>query len=343
MTRFCPNCDELREVSREHRVETHHVRGEPIEVEAEVVVCSVCREAISDPELDEQTLGKVYDIYRDRHGLLHPQDIKRIRERYGLSQRSLARLLGWGEVTIQRYENGALQDEAHDEMLRSLENPDLVRELLVRRRTKLPPRMRDLVERKLLESGEGRSERVVRDVERLVAVEGMSERNGFRSFDLDRLGQLVAWLAKTCPDMFKTKLAKLLWLVDFGHFRRQRISITGLAYARLPFGPVPDHFQILLGSLEEMGVVQLVERLAGPYSGEVIVSKQEYDLDGFSETERQTIRLVVERFGHLSATELSALSHKESIWEERDTSDIIPYTEADRVRMLDELVDPRGS
>lgn len=87
-----------------------------------------------------------------------------------------------------------------------------------------------------------------------------------------RLGQLVAWLAKTCPDMFKTKLAKLLWLVDFGHFRRQRISITGLAYARLPFGPVPDHFQILLGSLEEMGVVQLVERIAGPYSGEVIVS-----------------------------------------------------------------------
>ena len=35
-----------------------------------------------------------------------PDDIKRIRGKYSLSQQSFARLLGLGEASIVRYENG---------------------------------------------------------------------------------------------------------------------------------------------------------------------------------------------------------------------------------------------
>lgn len=35
-----------------------------------------------------------------------PEEIKKIREQYGLSQRSFAKLLNWGDKTICRYENG---------------------------------------------------------------------------------------------------------------------------------------------------------------------------------------------------------------------------------------------
>lgn len=51
----------------------------------------------------------------------------RLREKYGLSQQQLARLLGWGRVTVQRYEKGALQDTAHDLLLRQLEDPQFTR------------------------------------------------------------------------------------------------------------------------------------------------------------------------------------------------------------------------
>lgn len=37
---------------------------------------------------------------------LTPQDIKDIRAKYGLSQRSFARLLGLGEASLARYEKG---------------------------------------------------------------------------------------------------------------------------------------------------------------------------------------------------------------------------------------------
>lgn len=40
-------------------------------------------------------------------------EIVAIRESYGLSQVDLAKLLGWGEATISRYESKAIQDEAY--------------------------------------------------------------------------------------------------------------------------------------------------------------------------------------------------------------------------------------
>ena len=46
-------------------------------------------------------------------GLLTSDEIVAIRESHGLSQADLAKLLGWGEATISRYESKAIQDEAY--------------------------------------------------------------------------------------------------------------------------------------------------------------------------------------------------------------------------------------
>jgi transcriptional regulator with XRE-family HTH domain len=55
---------------------------------------------------------------------MFPSELKAMREHYGLSQRSLAALLGWGEVTVHRYENGSLPDEAHNQLLHLLKYPE---------------------------------------------------------------------------------------------------------------------------------------------------------------------------------------------------------------------------
>jgi len=44
--------------------------------------------------------------------MLSPYEIRELRKRYGLTQKELSLLLGWGSVTMSRYENGALQDVA---------------------------------------------------------------------------------------------------------------------------------------------------------------------------------------------------------------------------------------
>ena len=47
------------------------------------------------------------------------------------------------------------------------------------------------------------------------------------------------WFARECPGLFKTKLAKLLWLADFACFYQNLLSLTVLAYARAPHGLMP--------------------------------------------------------------------------------------------------------
>lgn len=111
MLKHCPKCDVERECHVESRIESYPIRGEQIEIEANVLICSVCGEDIFDKKLDSVNLQKVYATYRAKHGLLSPDEIREIRERYGLSQRGMSRFLGWGEITLHRYESGGLPDQ----------------------------------------------------------------------------------------------------------------------------------------------------------------------------------------------------------------------------------------
>ena len=120
---YCPTCDRYTIASIVSRKETFNVKGEDIAVESSVLVCDKCKQDIFDEELDEKNLELAYTEYRKKHNLLLPTEIKGIREKYGLSQRSLGRLLEWGEITVNRYENGAIQDAVHDDVLKFISNP----------------------------------------------------------------------------------------------------------------------------------------------------------------------------------------------------------------------------
>ena len=94
------------------------------------MVCAECGEEFYCEEFDNATLINAYNEYRRKHKLLLPEEIKKIREQYGLSQRSFAKLLNWGDKTICRYENGSIQDKAHNSLLLFLREPENMRTYL---------------------------------------------------------------------------------------------------------------------------------------------------------------------------------------------------------------------
>ncbi len=54
-------------------------------------------------------------------GLLTSDEIIKIREKYGISQKEFSEVLGWGgRATITRYENHQVQDRVHDDVLKKL-------------------------------------------------------------------------------------------------------------------------------------------------------------------------------------------------------------------------------
>jgi DNA-binding transcriptional regulator YiaG len=69
---------------------------------------------------------------------MSPAEIVSLRETYGLTQRGLSNLLGMGEVTIHRYENGSIPDEANNQLLQMLQDPWNMQRLLKERGSQLP-------------------------------------------------------------------------------------------------------------------------------------------------------------------------------------------------------------
>lgn len=65
----------------------------------------------TDNELDDKSLEQVYCQYRKRHGIPSKEEIKEIREQYGLSALTMARILGLGDNQYRLYEEGVIPSE----------------------------------------------------------------------------------------------------------------------------------------------------------------------------------------------------------------------------------------
>jgi putative zinc finger/helix-turn-helix YgiT family protein len=113
----CPICEDITNLSYGTKPETLTINNQDIKVTSRVYRCEDGKHFFYDPVDEEKKYQDAYRKYRTLNGLLQPEEIKDIRDKYGLSQRAFARFLGWGEITIQRYESGALQDNAHNLLL----------------------------------------------------------------------------------------------------------------------------------------------------------------------------------------------------------------------------------
>jgi len=327
---LCPNCEEYTEATSRVEKEVYNVRGEPIEIEAEVVICQKCREKIFDEERDSRNFEKAYSLYRKKHNLLPPDEIRTIREKYGLSQRALARLLGWGEITIHRYENGAIQDNAHDSLLRFVANPENIKELLQSNRNKLPSYTAARLETRITTFlHEDKEQAFQASFERLVSHNHVDLTSGFKEYDLGKLKNMILYLVKRLDGVLKTKLNKLLWYCDFLYFKETSVSITGTQYVRIKLGQVPDHYELIFANMIHEGLIDKNEipfqTKDGTQQGEEFTTLVEPDKSLFTEKEIQVMDSIADTFRNDTSTSIMEKSHQETAYEKCKDGDIISY------------------
>jgi len=325
---FCPNCEEYTEVTFGVEKEVYNVRGEPIEIEAEVAICQKCGSKIFDEERDSRNLEKAYNQYRQKHNLLLPDKIRTIREKYGLSQRALSRLLGWGEITIHRYENGAIQDNAHDKLLRLIENPQNIQRFFEANRDKLPSFTTARLEKRITSFLQEDKEQAFQvSFERLVSHQHVDLTSGFKEYDLEKLKNMILYLVKRLDGVLKVKLNKLLWYCDFLHFKETSVSITGSQYIRLKYGPVPNNYERIIGIMQP----ELLDKDEIPFNtkegivGEQFTALVEPDESLFSEEEIKVMNFVADTFREYTSTEIMNKSHQEIAYIKCEDGDIISY------------------
>jgi len=333
MTTFCATCGKDRRTETVERSETYRVRGREIAVSVTVAVCGTCGEELGSDEQDQEILDAVLAEYRRQTDLLTPDQIKSIRRRYRLSQKSFAALLGMAEPTINRYERGALQDQVHNDAIRLCEDSRHVRSLLQRRGHLLSEWQTRRVETAL--AGEMRPETTEIEVfttpDWATTSDEVSDRTGFRRFNYERFASVVVWLCREMGTLSRTTLNKLLFYADFLNFRTATVSLTGTPYRRLQYGPAPADYGHLLDRMEAEDILTCTEvEYPGGYVGYC------YDLGPqagsseatFTAQEQRVLRHVVEEFRNCTAKEISDRSHQEAAWKNTEEKQLISYREA---------------
>jgi putative zinc finger/helix-turn-helix YgiT family protein len=326
---ICPVCETEREIKRGLKKETFIIKNEPIEFDAEVEFCPSCREYFADIEAEERNYQKAYRLYRDKHELLQPEDIKELREKYGLGQRAFSLLLGWGEITIHRYEAGALQDEIHNNELLLMKNPENLDLLFEKNKDRLSPRVRNRVKERLTNFLHDKKKNDFHKFLETFFYDASNDINsGFRWFDLERFENVILYFAETNSEIFKTKLLKLLWYFDFLTYKIFHKSATGAKYIHLPLGPVPNNYDIYLSYLVKENAL-LIDEISldeeRGITGEICRALDKPDLSIFLDNEKACLRKVNEHFKHFTASKISKCSHEEAGYKNTIQSQIISY------------------
>lgn len=333
MRRYCEECGREVETKIITCKESYGVCGETIEVDAQVLVCAECGEELYCEELDNATLIKAYNAYRKKHKLLLPEEIKAIREQYHLSQRSFAKLLNWGDKTIFRYENGSIQDKAHNSLLLFLREPKNMRTYLIENEIMLDIKQKEKLIKTIDKLEQDTQCQIEHNFFGYFFTEVPSEENGFKAFDYDKFCAMVLFFAYKSTGLLKTKLLKLLNYSDMIFYKENGISISGVRYAHLPYGPVPENFDILFGTMAADHIAHIEVVYDNGYEKHQVIPEREILEGVLSDKELAVMERVYEKFKNFGSIEISNYSHKEKGYSLTQQGEIISYAYAKDIQL----------
>lgn len=327
-----PECSHENSLKLKDIKETYQVRGEDIEIDAKVKYCDKCNKVIFDENLDTKNINRAFDKYRLLNNYLSPVEIETIRNNYGLSQRGLATLLDWSPATIARYETGAIPSQSHQSILIMIrDNIDYAKELFERKQNELGRLDKKRMEEKLQQIEEEIFERdIVNILTNKYQKFNDHINSGFSNFDFNKLSNIVLYFTKNIPRVSKTKLMKLLFYSDFKNYKEYGLSVSGIVYQHLPYGPVPFHHWLMLDALTENKIIEL--KPFDNYEGEYIEPISEFDPSLFSPEELESLESVSKYFKDFSAREISDYSHEENAYIDTEDREFISYDFADTLK-----------
>ena len=151
----------------------------------------------------------------------------------------------------------------------------------------------------------------------------LSEFNGYRELDRDKIFNMILYFAE--DGILKTKLVKEMFYADFINFKNTAVSITGLEYAKLNFGPVPDQYEMILNKGLEEGLIECEYKIDGEYEYYNIKAKKKYDKKIFNEEELKSLKKVKDKFKNFTSKEIVDYSHKEKAFLETNYYNKISY------------------
>jgi len=307
---------------------TMSFRKEDFEIVYRYYYCAASDSQFTTTELDELNTIQVYHLYRQNHGLPFPEDIKRIREKYGLSQRKMSQVLGLGINTYGAYEKGEVPSDSIGNLIQLADDPKTFERLVIQSPV-LEKKSKEKLLQKVKKVVKAEKERKFESKfqEYLFLEEEPEEYSGFRRPSMPRLMEMVTYFAHELQP-WKTQLNKLLFYADFETYRKTGYSMSGTRYRAIPYGPVPYKYQSLFEYMIDKDVVNINYQEFSNGEGEKFIPspKKSFDAELFSEEELTILSRVAETFKDTRTQDLIDISHRERGWQKnKDKNQLINY------------------
>jgi uncharacterized phage-associated protein len=130
----------------------------------------------------------------------------------------------------------------------------------------------------------------------------------------EKLLNAMIFFSKNTQNVFKMKMFKLLFYLDFMHFKETGRAVTNLSYFAWPMGPVPKKlFEELDAPLPDFKAsISLTKgNIDADFGTQSLrfLAKKPFDESVFTERELSKMRLLAEVFNQATATMMSEATH----------------------------------
>ena len=334
---YCPYCKKEVEYKIEKR-ELKEFRGTQVNTFENVAICNECNQDLYVNKIEDENNERIYKIYREKANIIKAEDIVKLREKYDISQRELTAILGFGKMTINRYERGGLPTKSQSDYIKLLiENEDRFIE-----KVKEAYENNNITEKtykKIVAEGQEESiskKRVQENIRRYLK-EVLNRKpdiyNGYKSLDLEKAENIISYIASKVKNLTITSLNKYLWYIDMLSFNKRAVAITGLTYQNQKFGPTIVYKKYdELSLLDDKYQREDIETENGNTTK--IISNENFNLDKISNSEKEIIDTIIKLLKNKKVTDISEMSHREDGWKKTKRLEKISFEYAMNLNII---------
>jgi putative zinc finger/helix-turn-helix YgiT family protein len=296
-------------------------RKETFEIVFHYYKCVDSGEQFTTTVLDEVNMNQVYNQYRDKFNIPFPDEIIRIKEKYGLSAAKMSEILGFGVNSYRQYEAGEMPSLANAKLIQMLDDPKKFIDMV-----ELCSTLDEKAKTKFIQKAQLLADEKKRNIfnlnfkEYLLGNHLADIYSGYRNPNFEKFTEMVVYFSdKLSP--FKTKMNKLLFYADFLMFKQSCFSISGVRYKAIDMGPVPNNFQSIFEYLANNDEIDIyTTEFPNGYTGEQFKSRKDrkFNADLFTENELNTLEKVATVFKETSTNDIIKLSHFEEAWKNNE-------------------------
>ena len=213
---FCEECRNDVEYTTASVPMTGTIKGKEYHYTGTEARCSDCGSLVFVPEISDDNLRSLYNVFREENGIVSLDVICAIPEKYDIGKRPLSLLLGWGELTFSRYCDGDIPTRQYSDILQRIYNePQFYSELLEANKANL--------------KSQRTYEKTRRAVDALLSVDAPSN---------SKINTVIQYLLYQCEDITPLALQKALYYIQGFHFAFYRTFLFPEDCQAWTHGPV---------------------------------------------------------------------------------------------------------